>query len=108
MKANCWTGKKSVEVEDVPDPTILNPRDAIVRITSTAICGSDLHLYNGFMPGMARGDIIGHEFMGEVVETGRAVKNLKVGDRVVVPFPISCGNCFFCQKELFSLCENHV
>jgi len=106
MKANCWTGKKSVEVEEVPDPTILNPRDAIVRITSTAICGSDLHLYNGFMPGMARGDIIGHEFMGEVVETGRAVKNLKVGDRVVVPFPISCGNCFFCQKELFSLCEN--
>ncbi len=106
MKANCWTGKKSVEIEDVPDPTILNPRDAIVRITSTAICGSDLHLYNGFMPGMARGDIIGHEFMGEVVETGRAVKNLKVGDRVVVPFPISCGNCFFCRKELFSLCEN--
>jgi threonine dehydrogenase-like Zn-dependent dehydrogenase len=106
MKANCWTGKKSVEIEDVPDPTILNPRDAIVRITATAICGSDLHLYNGFMPGMARGDIIGHEFMGEIVETGRAVKNLKVGDRVVVPFPISCGNCFFCQKELFSLCEN--
>jgi threonine dehydrogenase-like Zn-dependent dehydrogenase len=106
MKANCWTGRKRVEVEDVPDPTILNPRDAIVRITSTAICGSDLHLYNGFMPGMARGDIIGHEFMGEVVETGRAVKNLKVGDRVVVPFPISCGNCFFCRKELFSLCEN--
>ena len=106
MKANCWTGKKSVEIEDVPDPTILNPRDAIVRITSTAICGSELHLYNGFMPGMARGDIIGHEFMGEVVETGRAVKNLKAGDRVVVPFPISCGNCFFCRKELFSLCEN--
>ena len=106
MKANCWTGKKSVEIEDVPDPAILNPRDAVVRITSTAICGSDLHLYNGFMPGMARGDIIGHEFMGEVVETGRAVKNLKVGDRVVVPFPISCGNCFFCRKELFSLCEN--
>ena len=106
MKANCWTGKKSVEIEDVPDPTILNPRDAIVRITSTAICGSDLHLYNGFMPGMARGDIIGHEFMGEIVETGRAVKNLKVGDRVVVPFPIACGNCYFCQKDLFSLCEN--
>ncbi len=106
MKANCWTGKKSVEIEDVPDPTILNPRDAIVRITATAICGSDLHLYNGFMPGMARGDIIGHEFMGEIVETGRAVKNLKVGDRVVVPFPISCGNCYFCQKDLFSLCEN--
>lgn len=106
MKANCWTGRKSVEIEDVPDPTILNPRDAIVRITSTAICGSDLHLYNGFMPGMARGDIIGHEFMGEIVETGRAVKNLKAGDRVVVPFPIACGNCFFCQKDLFSLCEN--
>jgi threonine dehydrogenase-like Zn-dependent dehydrogenase len=106
MKANCWTGRKSVEIEDVPDPTILNPRDAIVRITSTAICGSDLHLYNGFMPSMMRGDIIGHEFMGEIVEVGRAVKNLKVGDRVVVPFPISCGNCFFCRKELFSLCEN--
>jgi threonine dehydrogenase-like Zn-dependent dehydrogenase len=90
----------------VPDPKILNPRDAIVRITSTAICGSDLHLYNGFVPTMMKGDIMGHEFMGEVVEVGRAVRNLAVGDRVVVPFPISCGNCFSCQDGLFSLCEN--
>jgi threonine dehydrogenase-like Zn-dependent dehydrogenase len=95
-----------MRVEQVPDPKILNQRDAIVKISSTAICGSDLHLYNGFMPTMEKGDILGHEFMGEVVETGREVKNLKVGDRVVVPFPISCGNCFFCQQEMFSLCEN--
>src|SRR5258707_634556 len=106
MKANCWYGKNDVRVEDVPDPKILNPRDAIVKITSTAICGSDLHLYDGFIPTMEKGDILGHEFMGEVVETGPAVKNLKPGDRVVVPFPIACGNCFFCQKELYSLCEN--
>src|SRR6187551_153927 len=106
MKAVCWMGKHSVEVMDVPDPKILNPRDAVVKISSTAICGSDLHLYNGFVPTMERGDILGHEFMGEVVEIGSGVKNLKPGDRVVVPFPISCGNCFFCQKELFSLCEN--
>src|SRR4051812_25369118 len=106
MKANCWMGKKNVEVVDVPEPRILNQRDAIVRITSTAICGSDLHLFNGFMPTMERGDIMGHEFMGEVVETGRAVKNLKVGDRVVVPFNISCGNCNACQAQAYSLCEN--
>ena len=106
MKANCWEGKRKVRVEQVPDPKILNSRDAIVRITSTAICGSDLHLYNGFIPAMERGDILGHEFMGEVVETGRGVKNLKIGDRVVVPFPISCGNCFACQSGNFSLCEN--
>ena len=106
MQANCWYGKTDVRVEEVPDPKILNQRDAIVRITSTAICGSDLHLYNGFMPTMKAGDILGHEFMGEVVETGREVKNLKVGDRVVVPFPISCGNCFFCAEEMYSLCEN--
>ena len=93
MKANCWMGKKTVQVEDVPDPKILNTRDAIVRITSTAICGSDLHLYNGFIPTMEKGDVLGHEFMGEVVEVGRGVKNLKVGDRVVVPFPIACGAC---------------
>ena len=93
MKANCWHGTKSVQVEDVPDPKILNPRDAIVRITSTAICGSDLHLYNGFIPTMKRGDVLGHEFMGEVVEVGRGVRNLSVGDRVVVPFPIACGHC---------------
>jgi len=106
MKANCWYGKHDMRVEQVPDPKILNQRDAIVKITSTAICGSDLHLYNGFMPTMEKGDILGHEFMGEVVETGRDVKNLNVGDRVVVPFPISCGNCFFCEQEMFSLCEN--
>jgi hypothetical protein len=101
MKANCWFGKHSVEVTDVPDPTIQNPRDAIVRITSTAICGSDLHLYNGLVPTMEKGDILGHEFMGEVVEVGGAVHNLAVGDRVVVPFPISCGRCFACQRRLF-------
>src|SRR3954451_15366103 len=106
MKALCWNGKNDVRVETVPDPTILSSRDAIVRITSTAICGSDLHLYDGFIPTMEKGDILGHEFMGEVVELGSGVKNLNVGDRVVVPFPISCGNCFFCQKGLFSLCEN--
>jgi threonine dehydrogenase-like Zn-dependent dehydrogenase len=106
MKAVCWFGKKDVRVEDVPEPKILNPGDAIVKITSTAICGSDLHLYNGFIPTMQKGDIVGHEFMGEVQEVGSAVRNLKVGDRIVVPFPISCGKCFFCQKSLFSLCEN--
>jgi threonine dehydrogenase-like Zn-dependent dehydrogenase len=106
MKANVWVTKNRVEVQDVPDPKILNPRDAIVRITSTAICGSDLHLYNGFVPTMVCGDILGHEFMGEVMEIGPAVQNLKVGDRVVVPFPIACGNCFFCGEEMYSLCEN--
>jgi threonine dehydrogenase-like Zn-dependent dehydrogenase len=106
MRANCWVGKKQMQVEQVPDPKILNSRDAIVRITSTAICGSDLHLYNGFVPTMQAGDIVGHEFMGEVMETGPGVKNLKVGDRVVVPFPISCGSCFFCQQKMYSLCEN--
>jgi threonine dehydrogenase-like Zn-dependent dehydrogenase len=106
MKANCWMGKKRVQVEEVPDPKILNSQDAIVRITSTAICGSDLHLYNGFVPTMEKGDILGHEFMGEVVEVGRGVQNLKVGDRVVVPFPISCGVCLACQAGMFSLCEN--
>jgi threonine dehydrogenase-like Zn-dependent dehydrogenase len=106
MKANCWYGKQNVHVEQVPDPKILNPRDAIVRITSTAICGSDLHLYNGVVPTMKRGDVLGHEFMGEVVEVGRGVTNLSPGDRVVVPFPIACGHCAQCQREMFSLCEN--
>jgi threonine dehydrogenase-like Zn-dependent dehydrogenase len=106
MKAICWYGKNDVRVEDVADPEIINMNDAIVRITSTAICGSDLHLYNGFVPAMEKGDILGHEFMGEVVDIGPSVKNLKVGDRVVVPFPIACGQCFFCEKGLFSLCEN--
>jgi threonine dehydrogenase-like Zn-dependent dehydrogenase len=106
MKAVCWYGTKDIRVEDVPDPKILNPRDAIVRITRTAICGSDLHLYDGFIPTMRRGDILGHEFMGEVVAVGREVRNLKEGDRVVVPFTISCGGCFFCNKNLWSLCDN--
>ena len=106
MKANCWFGKRKLRVEDVPDPQILNARDAIVRVTSTAICGSDLHLYNGFIPTVEKGDILGHEFMGEVVELGASVTNLKVGDRVVVPFPIACGACAACTNGLFSLCEN--
>jgi threonine dehydrogenase-like Zn-dependent dehydrogenase len=106
MKAICWYDTHTVRVERVPDPTILNPHDAIVKITATAICGSDLHLYNGYIPTMQKGDILGHEFMGEVVEVGSMVKNLRVGDRVVVPFPISCGHCFSCQRGLFSLCEN--
>jgi threonine dehydrogenase-like Zn-dependent dehydrogenase len=106
MKANCWMGKRDVRIEHVPDPKILNQKDAIVKITSTAICGSDLHLYNGFIPMMEKDDILGHEFMGEVVEVGRDVNNLKVGDRVVVPFPIACGACGACQNELYSLCEN--
>jgi threonine dehydrogenase-like Zn-dependent dehydrogenase len=106
MKANCWIDKRTVRVEEVPDPTIESARDAIVRITSTAICGSDLHLYNGLVPTMKSGDILGHEFMGEVVEVGSAVDNLAVGDRVVVPFPISCGRCWSCRRQLFSLCEN--
>ena len=106
MKALCWYGKTDVRVENVPDPKILNPRDAIIKITSTAICGSDLHLYDGYIPTMQKGDILGHEPMGEVVEVGSENRKLKVGDRVVVPFTISCGNCFFCQKELWSLCDN--
>jgi threonine dehydrogenase-like Zn-dependent dehydrogenase len=99
-------GKQDVRVEQVPDPKILNDRDAIVKVTSTAICGSDLHLYNGFVPSMESGDVLGHEFMGEVVEVGRGVTNLQKGDRVVVPFPIACGGCFSCKHGLFSLCEN--
>jgi threonine dehydrogenase-like Zn-dependent dehydrogenase len=106
MRANVWSGRNTVQVENVPDPQILNERDAIVKITSTAICGSDLHLYDGYVPTMKRGDILGHEFMGEVVEIGKGVSNLKLGDRVVVPFPIACGNCWACKNELYSVCEN--
>jgi threonine dehydrogenase-like Zn-dependent dehydrogenase len=106
MRATCWMGRNTVEVRDVPDPTIVNPRDAIVKITSTAICGSDLHLYDGYIPTMEKGDILGHEFMGRVVEVGPGVTNLEVGDRVVVPFPIACGACNACAAELYSLCEN--
>jgi threonine dehydrogenase-like Zn-dependent dehydrogenase len=106
MKAVCWHGSRDVRVDTVPDPKILNSRDAIVKITSTAICGSDLHLYEGNIPSMESGDILGHEFMGEVVEVGKGVSNLQIGDRVVVPFTISCGSCFFCNRDLWSLCDN--
>jgi len=106
VKALCWHGKNHVRVDDVPDPQIKNPRDAIVRVTSAAICGSDLHLYDGYVPTMKRGDVLGHEFMGEVVEVGPANKSLRPGDRVVVPFAIACGHCFFCQEGLWSLCDN--
>ena len=106
MKANSWMRPNRVEVRDVPDPRLLQPTDAVVRITSTAICGSDLHLLDGYVPTMMRGDILGHEFMGEVVETGSEVRTLAVGDRVVVPFPIACGACWSCRHELYSLCEN--
>jgi threonine dehydrogenase-like Zn-dependent dehydrogenase len=106
VRANCWMGRNTVEVRTVPDPTILSDRDAIVRVTSTAICGSDLHLVDGYVPEMKRGDILGHEFMGEVVELGRGVGNLKVGDRVVVPFPIACGACSQCQAGRTAACEN--
>jgi len=106
MKANCWYGTHKLRVKEVPDPKILNPRDAIVKITLTAICGSDLHLYDGYIPSMRHGDILGHEFMGEVIEVGGGVRNLKAGDRVVVPFTISCGSCFSCERKLFAGCEN--
>src|SRR5436189_4139204 len=105
MKALCWHGTNHVQIDNVPDPKIEQPRDAVVKITSTAICGSDLHLLDGFMPTMKKGDVLGHEPMGEVVEVGREVNNLKKGDRVVVPFTIACGTCFFCKKSLFSLCD---
>ena len=108
MKANCWISPNNVKVQEVPDPKILNRRDAIVKITSTAICGSDLHLLDGYVPTMQKGDIMGHEFMGEVIEVGDGIdaSQLKVGDRVVVPFPIACGACAACQAELYSCCEN--
>jgi threonine dehydrogenase-like Zn-dependent dehydrogenase len=106
MKALCWYGTNDVRVKKVPEPKILNPRDAIIKITLTAICGSDLHLYDGFIPTMRRGDILGHEFMGEVVAVGPGNHKLKVGDRVVVPFTISCGHCFFCERDLWSCCDN--
>jgi threonine dehydrogenase-like Zn-dependent dehydrogenase len=106
MRAVYYSKSNVVKVDTVPDPKILNPRDAIVEVTTAAICGSDLHLVDGWMPTMNHGDILGHEFMGNVVEVGPEVKNLKVGDRVVVPFAISCGKCFYCTHELWSLCDN--
>jgi threonine dehydrogenase-like Zn-dependent dehydrogenase len=106
MKAAVWMGKKRIEAQRVSDPTILNPRDCVVKITSTAICGSDIHLYDGMIPTLEKGDILGHEFMGEVVEVGPEVKRLKIGDRVVVPFTISCGQCHHCARQEYSCCDN--
>ena len=106
MKALCWQGKNKVEVERVSDPEILNPRDGIVRITRTAICGSDLHLYDGYIPTMEAGDVLGHEFMGEIVETGPEVKRIKHGTRVVIPSFVCCGSCWYCKHDLRSLCDN--
>lgn len=106
MKAVTWQGTHKIEVKTVPDPQIMNPRDAIVKVTSTAICGSDLHFYNGRVMGFEKGDVVGHEFMGDVVEVGSAVKNLRSGDRVVVPFPIACGRCEACSRGFTSLCDN--
>jgi len=105
MKALCWHGKKDVRIDNVPEPEMINSRDAILKVTATAICGSDLHLFNGLMPTMHEGDILGHEFMGEVVELGSDNKKLKIGDKIVVPFTISCGVCRYCQKKCYSLCE---
>ena len=106
MKAVCWMGTHSIEVHDVADPQIINPHDAIIRVTKTAICGSDLHLYDGYIPTMESGDILGHEFMGIVEEVGSEVRKLKRGDRVVIPFTIACGSCLFCKRDLWSLCDN--
>lgn len=105
MKALCWHGTGDVQIDNVPDPKIEHPRDAIIKITASGICGSDLHLLNGFVPTMEKGDILGHEPMGIVVEVGSAITSLKKGDRVVVPFTIACGECYFCKKSLFSCCD---
>ncbi len=106
MKAVCWMGTRNIQTLTVPDPKLVNPHDIIIKVTRTAICGSDLHLYDGYIPTMVAGDVLGHEFMGIVEEVGPEVKNLQRGDRVVVPFTIACGNCFFCKKDLWSLCDN--
>jgi threonine dehydrogenase-like Zn-dependent dehydrogenase len=106
MRAVTWQGTGKMQVDSVPDPIIVNPRDSIIQVTTTCICGSDLHMYDGYIPTVRRGDIMGHEFMGIVMETGSDVTNVRVGDRVVVPFTISCGNCFYCKHEMWSLCDN--
>ncbi len=106
MKAVCWYGPGKLKVERVPDPEILNPTDAIIEVTAAAVCGSDLHIYDGYIPSVMKGDILGHETVGVVVEVGKEVDNLRVGQRVVVPFPISCGRCWYCQQGLWSLCDN--
>ena len=106
MKALCYEGKKEIGLRNVKEPTILNPSDAIIKVTTAAICGSDLHLYNGVVPSMMKGDIMGHETMGEVVEVGAWVKNVKVGDKIVIPFDIGCGSCHHCESEEYSMCDN--
>ena len=105
MRALCWHGTEDIRCDNVPDPQLKEKDDVIVKVTATAICGSDLHLYNGLAPAMKSGDVLGHEFMGEIVDKGPDVKNLEIGDRVVVPFTISCGHCFFCENDLYSLCD---
>src|ERR1041384_661295 len=106
MKALCWMGSSKVEVHNASDPTILNPHDAIIKIARTAICGSDLHLFDGFIPTMEEGDILGHEFMGVVEELGTSNGKLKKGDRVIIPFQIACGHCYFCKRTETALCDN--
>ena len=106
MRAVTWQGTRKMSVDTVPDPEIVQQSDVVVKVSATAICGSDLHLYNHFVTTMQKGDILGHEFMGEVVEVGRDVKRLKKGDRVVVPFPISCGRCYYCKQGIFAACDN--
>lgn len=105
MRALCWHGKEDIRCDQVDDPELVDDTDIIIKVTATAICGSDLHLYDGFVPTMKQGDVLGHEFMGEVVDKGSAITNLNIGDRAVIPFTISCGHCFFCEKHLFSLCD---
>ena len=106
MKALCWQGKHDIQVKTVKDPKILNPRDAVIKVTSAAICGSDLHLYDGVIPTMEKGDIMGHETMGEVMEVGSEVRKVKVGDKIVIPFDIACGSCHYCGDEQYSACDN--
>jgi threonine dehydrogenase-like Zn-dependent dehydrogenase len=106
MKAVCWMGKNDIQVRQVPEPQLLNSRDAIIKVTLSAICGSDLHLFDGYIPSMEEGDILGHEIVGEVAEIGDEVDNLAVGDRVVIPFPIACGSCHYCKQDEFALCDN--
>src|SRR3977135_1929049 len=106
MRAVTWQGTRRMRVQTAPDPEIVQPSDVVVKVSTTAICGSDLHLYNHYITALEKGDILGHEFMGEVVDVGRSVKTLKSGDRVVVPFPIACGHCYYCMRGNFSACDN--
>src|SRR6478735_2674525 len=104
MKAICWHGKHDIRVDKVPDPKIQDSRDAIIRVTTTAICGSDLHIYDGYIPTMEKGDVLGHEFMGVVEEVGHG-NGLKKGDRVIIPFQFACGHCYYCRRMETALCD---